>query len=237
MPLFARDKASSLQVDSRDEPELPVKTEAVEEMSLNAQRMPADARLNESSADESFRLGPSTFQPSFLAVPDRNTPRSLVWRLFSILLALLLITGLAAQAAYWWRSEIALRAPQLKPLLLRACKPLRCSLEPRADIGELSIESSELVAVPGTNGVLSFSALIRNHSSNALQYPAIEVTLTDAKDQAILRRVFMPKVYLPDPSEAHLLAGVAGDSEFTIKLTFDTSGIATTGYRAGVFYP
>ncbi len=186
---------------------------------------------------EAERLGPNTFQPSFLESSQPSGRFRRTRRFFGSVLALLLLLGLLAQATYWWRSDVALKVPQAKPYLVRACQKLNCEVDPPAQIDQLSIESSELVAAPGSAGALSFTALIRNHSGNALAYPAIEITLTDAHDQAILRRVFLPDSYLGDPLGNKRLTGLAGNSEYTLKLTFNTSGIATSGYRAGIFYP
>jgi hypothetical protein len=114
---------------------------------------------------------------------------------------------------------------------------LGCTISPEARIDQLSIESSELTAAPGPPGVFNFSALLRNHRDTALAYPAIEITLTDARDDAVIRRVFLPTDYLRDDRRLHLNDGLAPNSEFTVRLTFTTSGVPTIGYRANLFYP
>jgi hypothetical protein len=226
---------------SKEEPGLPFATARNHEedatASIALDKPSAVPLVSMDDPSDADRLGPPTFQPSFLQVDEPLGPGGLFLRAIGALLSLVLLLTLIAQSAYWWRSDLALRVPQLRPYLAQACMRLHCDIEPPAEIDQLSIESSELVAVPGAANTLGFTALIRNHSGNALSYPAIEVTLTDAHDQAILRRVFFPQSYLTDASKEHLLAGIPGNSEFSLRLTFNTSGVATTGYRAGIFYP
>jgi predicted Zn finger-like uncharacterized protein len=205
--------------------------------SLRLQHAAVQAASKSDLAREDDRLGPNTFQPSFLLSTPSSGRFHRTRRLFGSLLILALFICLLGQATYWWRSDVAMRVPQTRPYLVRACQRLHCEVEPPAQIDQLSIESSELVAAPGTAGALAFTALVRNHSTNALAYPAIEITLTDARDQAILRRVFLPDNYLGDALGNRRLAGIPGNSEYTLKLTFSTSGVATSGYRAGIFYP
>ena len=205
--------------------------------SLRLQHAAVQAASKADPVHEEERLGPNTFQPSFLLATPPPARFLRTRRFFGSVLALVLFVGLVAQAAYWWRSDIAMRVPQTRPYLVLACQRLHCEVEPPAQIDQLSIESSELLAAPGATGGLGFTALIRNHSVNALAYPAIEITLTDAHDQAILRRVFLPDSYLGDAGNVRRLAGIPGNSEYTLKLTFNTSGVLTSGYRAGIFYP
>ena len=183
-------------------------------------------------------LGPSTYHPSFLGPlegPDVASRR--LRHAFAVFLALLLFIALLAQGLYWFRNDVAASVPESRPYLVRACVRLGCTISPEARIDQLSIESSELTAAPGPPGVFNFSALLRNHRDTALAYPAIEITLTDARDDAVIRRVFLPTDYLRDDRRLHLNDGLAPNSEFTVRLTFTTSGVPTIGYRANLFYP
>ena len=228
-PVLAAEQAEREPVD--------ISTTSATLNSLRLQHAAAQAASKADLLREQERLGPNTFQPSFLMASPAAGRFRRTRRFFGGVLVLILSTCLLGQATYWWRSEVAMRVPQTRPYLVRACERLHCDLEPPAQIDQLSIESSELVAAPGAAGSLAFTALVRNHSANALAYPAIEITLTDARDQAILRRVFLPDAYLGDTLGAKRLAGLSGNSEYTLKLTFNTSGVATAGYRAGIFYP
>jgi predicted Zn finger-like uncharacterized protein len=225
-------------------PPLPPKGKTLNELRLRPAEFAepvselAAAAAAERPVDDEELLGPSTYHPSFLGPLDGPdvAPRRLR-RALAVVFALLLGLALAAQAAYWWRGEIAAALPESRPYLVLACQRLGCSIGPEARIDQLSIESSELTAVPGSPGVFNFSALLRNHLDSPLAYPAIEVTLTDARDEAVIRRVFMPVDYLRDDRRLHVNDGLSANSEFSVKLAFSTSGVATVGYRANLFYP
>jgi len=68
----------------------------------------------------------------------------------------------------------------------------------------------------------------------SLAMPALELTLTDASDTAIARRVFLPAEWPSAPSE--LAAG--GTVAVSLRLVLAADGATPmTGYRALVFYP
>ncbi|HXC39787.1 MAG TPA: DUF3426 domain-containing protein, partial [Burkholderiales bacterium] len=62
--------------------------------------------------------------------------------------------------------------------------------------------------------------------------PALELTLTDAQDQALARRVLGPVDYGAPQGRFFPAA-----SEQPVKLYFDASAVKATGYRLYLFYP
>ena len=72
-------------------------------------------------------------------------------------------------------------------------------------------------------------------SSLAQAWPHIELTLTDANDKPLVRRVFKPAEYLP--RDAAPAKGFAGRSEQPVKLYFELNQIKASGYHIAVFYP
>ncbi len=147
----------------------------------------------------------------------------------------MLLIGLLAQAVYSFRNEIAARWPQAEPVLARACATLGCQLGLPMRIDALTIESSELQAVPDNKDTFVLTTLLRNGSRTVQAWPSIELTLTDANDQALARRVFAPREYLPAPQEA--TKGFAARSERAVKLFFEVAQLKAAGYRVGLFYP
>ncbi|MGA2550174.1 MAG: zinc-ribbon and DUF3426 domain-containing protein [Burkholderiaceae bacterium] len=176
-------------------------------------------------------------EPSFLRSARGDEPASresiYAWSLLS-LVALLALVG---QAAFVWRSEIVLRVPETRPAFEQVCVLLRCRIEPPADISMLSIESSELEAVPGRKDAMSFSALLHNRSTLPGRYPAIELTLTDAQDHTMIRRVLQSGEYLSSADRAKYVDGVAPESELPVKIVFEVAGGGVAGYRVALFYP
>ncbi len=164
-----------------------------------------------------------------LSAPVRRTS----WT--GVLIAFLLATMLLAQAAYYFRVEIAARLPGLKPLLEQYCLLLDCTvaLPQKADL--MVIESSELEADPDHANVITVHALVHNRAAYAQAYPSLELTLTNMQDQPIARRVFRPSDYLKAGQDERL--GTAANRDLDIRLRLDTTDLKPSGYRLFIFYP
>ncbi|WP_018413153.1 DUF3426 domain-containing protein [Methyloversatilis thermotolerans] len=166
--------------------------------------------------------------------PDASTRRSraATWAWGTgALLCLLLIP---AQLAYLWRSELALAQPALQPALQRACDLLGCSIAPPRRIDLLSIESSELNPLPDQPPLLQLRALLRNAAEYAQDWPHLELTLTDAQDRVVVRRVLAPADYLPAPLRNEKFTA---RSERSVSVRVDPTDTGAGGYRLYVFYP
>ncbi len=147
--------------------------------------------------------------------------------------ALLLVGALAAQGLTTFRNQLAASYPALKPTLQDICAALGCKIELPAQIDELVIEQGELQTLSETT--FSFTTLLRNQSTTAQAWPHIELTLDDANDKAIVRRVFTPRDYLD--ADATLDKGFAPRSEQSVKLYFELKQLKASGYHIAVFYP
>jgi predicted Zn finger-like uncharacterized protein len=157
-------------------------------------------------------------------------PRRGLW--LGLSLALLLALGL--QAAYAYRAEISMSLPQTRPALLAVCASLGCSMTPPAFSSWLNIEASDLKAPDAaTTNEIELSLLVRNRAPIELPHPSFELTLTDAADRAVARRVFRPGDYLAEPPAGGLRAG----SELPIHLYVSTGQVRASGYRLYLFYP
>jgi hypothetical protein len=184
----------------------------------------------------------SVLQPMTLAerveiVEDEDEPehhqakRQWPWTV-AVLLAMAL---LVAQAAYFFRVDIAAHQPSLKPALVAYCKLLDCDV-PLPQYAELiTIEASELEAVPGHDDRIVLSVLLRNRAVYAQAYPNLELTLTDDQDKAVARRVFRPADYLSSPENP--ADGIKPDREKEIRLRLGTDDLRPMGYRLALFYP
>ncbi len=149
--------------------------------------------------------------------------------------AVLVLILLLAQAAYFFRDELAVRLPGLKPVLTSYCKLLKCSILLPQKVDLLSIESSGLEADPIHANVIDLNVNLLNRAPYMQAYPHIELTLTDAADEALARRIFLPAQYLKSGEEEKL--GLAASRELSIKLHLDTTDLAPAGYRLFLFYP
>ena len=130
------------------------------------------------------------------------------------------------QARSWFRATA--------PLLNKACAAAGCTVGPPHDIAELSIQASDLQADPAHRGLLVLTATVRNRAARTLAYPYVELSLTDAQDQVVVRRAFAPNEYLG--GTADLAAGIPANAEVSIKLFIDASATTQAGYRLYLFY-
>ena len=147
---------------------------------------------------------------------------------------MLLLLLLSAQAAWHYRHLMAAHFPQVRPWLEQMCEHLGCTIDPVADLARLSIESSDLQADPAHQGLLILTALLRNQGAFEVAPPHLELTVTDAQDKILARKVLAPGEYAPTISAT---AGFPPESELPVKLFLDGSALAPGGYRLALFYP
>ena len=182
-------------------------------------------------------LQPMTLAEQVAIVADEDNGdhrlqrRTWPWAIASLLLALLLV----AQAAYFFRVDLAARLPGLKPALTGYCKLLKCTvpLPQKADL--IGIESSELEADSKQENQINLNALLRNRAPFTQAFPNLELTLNDDHDKPLARRVFQPRDYLP-PKESEA-AGMSANRELILRLHLDISDLKPIGYRLVLFYP
>ena len=165
--------------------------------------------------------------------PPKPVKKTLRWPWF--VGCLLLLTVLLAQAAYFFRVELAASLPGTKPALTTYCGLLQCTvpLPQKADL--MSIESSDLEADPAQASVITLNALLHNRAAYTQAYPNLELTLTDAQDKALARRTFRPIEYLKSGEDEK--QGLAANRELSVKLNLDITSLKASGYRLFLFYP
>ncbi len=159
--------------------------------------------------------------------PKKHFP----WRWASAFLILLWL----AQAAYFFRVDLAARLPGLKPALVDFCHVLGCSVPLPKKTNLMSIESTELEANPEHENQITLNALLRNRATFAQAYPNLELTLNDIQDKPMVRRIFKPADYLP-PLESEQI-GLLSNHELSVKLYLKIADFTPTGYRLALFYP
>jgi predicted Zn finger-like uncharacterized protein len=147
--------------------------------------------------------------------------------------ALLLI--LLLQGSYFFRTELAVALPGLKPMLVSACAKLNCAVPLPRDTEQIGIESSSLEAHPQAPNQITLHALLRNHASHVLAYPALELSLNNLDDRPLARRILQPKDYLPADQPEEI--GLAARRELDIALNLDIADLNPAGYRLFLFYP
>jgi len=148
---------------------------------------------------------------------------------------LALAAGFVLQLTYAMRSPLTSSAPALRPVFERVCLFTGCVLALPRRTEALAIESSDLQADPTRSGVIVLTAVLRNRSSAPVEHPALELTLTNPQDQAVARRIFLPKDYLERADDVS--RGMGALAEVNVRLELDTGALRAAGYRLFLFYP
>ena len=158
-------------------------------------------------------------------------PRSVGWSAVAVLAGLLLVL----QVLRHERDELAARQPTLRPMLSQLCALSGCKLAAPRQIGSITIDGAAFERERAGDGFrLSFS--LRNGVAMPLAMPAIELTLLDTQERAVVRRVILPEEFGAPPV-------LDADAERMVSLTLalDAAGAATlppvVGYRVIAFYP
>jgi hypothetical protein len=144
----------------------------------------------------------------------------------------LLVVLLAAQLFMASRDLLAARYPALHPLASSICAAFGCRVSLPAQIDTLAVETGELQTLG--NGAFTYTTLLRNQGTLVQAWPSLELTLADANDKPLLRRVFAPREYLSPVVSA---GGFAGRTEQTVKLSFQLADLKPSGYHIAIFYP
>ncbi len=170
------------------------------------------------------------FGPIAAADPARRTRRWL-W----LLGALFLLLVLFAQAAFQYRSALIVLFPEAKPYAARLCAALGCDLPLPQRIELISIEASDLQADTTNPNIMVLSATLKNRAIFDQQLPLLELTLTNAQDHPVVRRVLTPQDYIGNATSAQ--SGFGTNTEMVIKVFIEGSQVKATGYRLYLFYP
>jgi hypothetical protein len=169
----------------------------------------------------------------FLDDEELRPKRRLAWA-FAALLA---IVVLAAQAALHFRTELAVLLPETRAHLAAACAALKCDLRLPRRPKLMAIESSDLQADGRRENVIVLNAVLRNQAQFAQEYPALELTLTDERDEAVARRVLLPADYLAGVAREQIARGIGAGTDIALRVFIDTSGLRAIGYRMYLFFP
>ncbi|WP_199221848.1 DUF3426 domain-containing protein [Limnohabitans sp. 2KL-17] len=188
------------------------------------------------SAVASFEDALSTFKPlsplplergadqTDTSQPQRSKSGSWASKWFA---AVLLFT-LAFQWLWMERQTLVEKNPHVAKILHVVCRVLACEILPLQVRDGVVIENSSLMP-QGDGFLLSWS--VRNATSHQLQMPALELTLLNAQDKTLVRRVF-------SVSELEAPAALAQGEILEGKLqVMPEAGLSPSGYRLLSFYP
>ena len=174
-------------------------------------------------------------QASYFQTIDQQAERKT--RLYKWLIsafAVLLLIAAVAQSIYFWRSDITIYYPKLKPLLTQACVKLSCTISLPKKIEFIIIDDSDMQEDAEHEGLIHFSSTLINQAGFIQTYPNIELTLTDIEDKPKLRRIFTPAEYLPEHTD--VASGLSAGAEIKVNLALTAQDEPVAGYRISVSY-
>lgn len=189
---------------------------------------PRDAPDLDDDEDEGVDAGQEV---SFVVAARRKAFwRKPMVRVGLALVLLLSVAALALQVAIQERDRVAAMDPRTRPWLMALCVPLQCQIAPQRQIADVVIDSSSFNKARGDSYQLALA--MKSKASIPLAMPAVELTLTDAQDQPVLRRVLLP-ADLGAPMELP----ARGEWSASVSVIVTTGGARVAGYRLLAFYP
>ena len=206
-----------------------------ESMSVAAVSQPADLDANkgdDKNEGEDEKSLPESDEPGFV----REARRKAFWqstgmRAVLVLGSLAAVAGVAGQFAWQQRDALAAQYPALTPVLTQACRLAGCELQARRQIADVVISGSGFTQLADAQQY-QWSLTLENRSDFAVATPMAELTLTDAQDKPLLRRVIdLKPLGAPEQLWAH--------QEWSVSVPVQVQELdaPVAGYRALVFYP
>lgn len=211
------------------EPELPAETPPETESRPPQDGEPAPQAAHDEAAPDEAAHDEAALPDAWERVAETPPPRRWPWAVG--LFAMLLLA--AGQLAFIYRVELAVRSPELRPLLVAGCEAAGCSVPWPHRPELLGIENSDLEPAGGDR--LLLTATLKNRAPFVQEVPHLELTLTDTQDDALLRKVLAPADWLPAGQPAS--AGFAAGGELAVRLLLEAPGVPAVGYRLYLFHP
>ena len=100
---------------------------------------------------------------------------------------------------------------------------------PFQDLDQIELVSRDMRSHPVQPGVLRLSATIVNRASRAQAYPRLEVIMTDAAGQTLVKQNFDPETYLA--RDADIEAGMSPEAYLPVTLDLDDPGDQAVGFE------
>ena len=174
-------------------------------------------------------------EPAFVQRARQEERTARFGRIVLLLLILGLLPALCLQVIDAFHQRITAAFPDVKPVLAQVCAVIECQTDLPMQIEAVSIDASELHAPKNGEKAFGLNLLLRNRSAMAQAWPYIELTLNDANEKPVVRRVFKADEYIAGVADR--AQGFAGNTEKSIKLVFEVEQLKPIGYRVYLFYP
>lgn len=157
-------------------------------------------------------------------------------RRWLVVLAVLAVLLLIVQVVRHERDGIVARQPSLRPALAALCQYTGCELSALRQIGDIMIEGAAFAREKSGGNDYRLSFTLRNGATVPLAMPAVELSLLDTQERAVVRRVLLPADY-----GAPAVLAARADRAASLPLILSPAEAAAlppiAGYRVEAFYP
>jgi predicted Zn finger-like uncharacterized protein len=203
----------------------------------------ADDEVPTSSLSSTLQA-PLAQPPSFITQAERAARWRSPWvRLGLSIVMLTLLAALALQIALQEKDRIAAMQPATEPWLAKMCAIADCQVQPPKRIESIAVDSSSFnrvnknnPSIEATTQSYKLAVTLKNTGTLPVALPHVELSLQDAQDQPLLRRVLSPA----DLGSSLSALAPAQDMAGSITLQVNTASLAgnrISGYRVLAFYP
>lgn len=172
-------------------------------------------------------------KPGFLSTGQPTRSGGRLSRVVLGTFAAMLTLCLVFQVAIHERGFLSSRFPALETSIKLLCSSPVCQATPSRHGEALVIDSSSLVTIP--DGGYRLSLTVKNASERILAIPSLELSLTDAMEEVIVRRVLSPQEL--GASHDQLLPGRQWSPSATLRVDLSADTGSFKGYRVLAFYP
>ncbi len=154
------------------------------------------------------------------------------------LVGLILFLGLGLQVLRHERDRIAAAAPATLPWLQSLCSMSGCAVGLHKQIDAVVIDASSFnkLRSDGSSELYKLGLSLKNNGQLTVAMPHIELSLNDAQDQALLRRVLSPQDLGSVQNALAPVTEFAGGTTVAVD-SKQLAGARIAGYRVWAFYP
>lgn len=146
------------------------------------------------------------------------------------LLVPLLVLVLGLQVLVQYRNELSTHYTGLRGYLVKMCSVVGCQLESPRVLDQLVLVSSKIQQTSAKN-VLHLRAELHNRARHPVRTPSLDLTLTDAYGQVLVRKMLHPQE-LRSPGES-----IKGSNSWQISAFIDVGTLPVAGFSLVLFYP
>lgn len=214
---------------------LPNVTEAQTPVPSAAMTPPAQAKSDGQEQEPVLMTMQTEAEGVFLDVESRpsgwlHRPRV---RMALLAASWLLGCALVLQVLVHERDQILAQAPGIRQALETACQALRCPAPLARQIESVALDGAAFNKLEDRLYQLNFT--LRNTARMDLALPALELTLTDSRDEPLMRRVLRPREL--QLGARALRAGAELNGKLVLDIEFPAPSSGPAGYRLAAFYP